>query len=79
MKQSKRGNTVNDDKCTLGYIAKEIEIGIKEGTIIAGRRPIQTKCLSCDEETRCSFYMPFQRINHPIKSGQILYRRRYRK
>ena len=79
MKSSKRKNTINNDRCILEYISKEIELGIIAETIDFGRRPIQTECLNCTEETRCDFYMPFQRLNHPIKSRQILYRRKYRK
>ena len=79
MKSPKRENTANNDRCVLEYIANEIEIGIREETIDRGRRPIDIKCLSCTKETRCDFYLPFQRINHPIRSDQILYRRKYRK
>ncbi len=75
----KRKNTVNNDRCILEYIAKEIEIGIREETIDFDRRPIQAECLNCTKETRCGFYMPFQRLNHPIRSDQILYRRKYNK
>ncbi len=69
---------MNKEVCALEYLAKQIDIGIREGKIENEMRPIQAKCYCCAEEIRCQFYMPLKRLQH-IREGDILYRRNYRK
>lgn len=65
----------NKNICTLEYLAKQIEIGVKDNKINQGERPVSSKCYVCTTETRCNFYMPLIRIQN-IKKGN-LYRRNY--